>query len=457
MSESRGRWLDASDRPTAWASDLSDALTRDSRRVFVCGPAPDHSELLAAVHGSASVYLEGHWPVVNMNDGRQITWAGGWVGAGTDPQLAARAWDLLQRCLQRTWRDGRVRLLATPATTGRDLWLRTLSTPVARLADCCCATGSWCFPCWLRSICGQGRVETMAQPQGQTGPVSAWVYDMRLAYLACTRGLPVGRPQLATVDQLAALGTYMPAKRYGSWRAPAGWDRAGILPAKAGAQGWCWPLEGQGWVDSAELWAAEQAGWTFTPENDSAGWSAVYWLERGDPLRTWQDRLLQALSDAQKAAPELAKISRSMVRSIVLHTIGSFHGTRHKITQTGETPSDDAQGVRWLGPDAPEQWAWTSYSTGAIWPATVHPEWSGAIWARARAKVLGSERQPGLLQVPAGAALAVRTDSVWTTQQMGWEASDDGKPGRWKLEQQLELPSWPRNGTDLIRAKRGAI
>jgi len=424
-----------------------------ARRVFVCGDVQPGSAVAVASTEARKCYVDGHYPLVVADNGSQVTYAASWFGDGTyGPTRAADVWAWLEAALQQAWRDNGLRLLMTPATTGRDLLVRC-----APAAD----EGGWPvmsaeLQAIVRATAGQGRMETMPARGRQVAAL--YEYDARMAYVALLNELPSGEPEYyrdTLAREWAADHQYNEGRYHVSWRAPRGWAHPGILPAHGpeGIDGpsWVWPAEGEGWCSGAELFTAQRHGWNVSIRE------AHVWPHKVSPFRAWRDRLLRVLAQAEQLDAVSARMVRAAVRGLILHTIGSIHGTPHVTNEYGDQPPADAQAVRMLRDG---RFAWQVTSPPA-WPEMVHPEWSATIWGRARARLVESHRgQAGFVHVDPATLVAFRTDAVYLTAPTGWDEMDDGQtPGRYRLRvhQLGGAMTWPRNGTDLLRLRDLAV
>lgn len=425
------------------------ATWEGAERVYLIGKPPGQRELLAMA-GDGEVYLDGHYPIIKR-DGQQITWAGAWFGeADYTAADANHVYETLSALIAEQWRGQDVGLLATPATTGRDLWVRLVPSgdgwPVLPRST----------QAAIRSNAGQGRIQTFPG----AGVVRLHEYDARLAYLSVTRRMPVGYPvELIDGDaaQWVAAHPYQPARVQVSFRPPNGWGPVGILPVKLRGAGdaWCWPTEagwhGPTWCESSELFVAEKAGWQYKVH------SVIGWERCEDVFRAWQDRLLAVLAAGQQLyaldATRSAMI-RAAVRSLVLHSIGAMHGAPHKVTHVGDDPGGDARSVRMIEGG---RMIWHT-SREPAWPQLSHPEWTATIWGRWRARLLDGPAGTGALHVERGAVVAFRTDAIYTSRPVPeWADADDGKVGRFRLKTITPTVPWPRNGTDILAAKAAAL
>lgn len=442
----------------------------DGARVFVVGPVPRTDQILSLVTSlgvnagvtdsegpspRARVYLDGHYPVVSVDRGR-LTWAASWFGDGAYTVAdCEHVWQYLTDLLSDAWRGNDIELMLTPATTGRDLWLRTIPKgPGYPVLDRPLQTA-------IRAGAGQGRIETF----GGRGIVTLHEYDARLAYLSLTRRMPIGEPvdlHESDAQAWADAHPFAPARYLVSFYVPAGWGsrRPGILPVARSREvdplaGWSWPTEpgrvhGPTWCEGSELALARRYGWSVTIHR------VIGWEQTRDVFAVWQERLLHVLDVGMSQLDDSrhAAMFRSAIRAIALHTIGALNGSPHKVTHVGPSPHDHGQGVRMLRDGS---YTWHTVEPPA-WPQLSHPEWTATIWGRARARLLDAPtgatgHRIGALHLPAGSVVAFRTDAIYTSEPTGWGDDDDGKPGRYRYKGAHGPGPWPRSGTDVLRMK----
>lgn len=383
--------------------------------------------------------------------------AASWFGETlAKPPVLADAWRVLNDAIGNAFPGGL--LLATPSTTGRDLWRRTIgpkqSWPVlsGELREL------------LASTAGQGRIELVDAPDSAAEVPGFTYYDGRLMYAALTWGMPVGEPTLHRAAPLASL-TDEEAERLlagrGRWRVtarvPHGWGRVGLLMAPDGAGGWHYPREwGQTfttWADGSEVLLARRWGWQIATHQ------GITWRE-GKPLNAWRDRLVRLWEWAHDAAQpdvggELAQLVADAVRRMLLFGIGAFAARGHASTHTApaDQPGRVPEGVpvRVVG----DQLVWQQPGELGEWSAAMaHPEWAACIWARARVRLLdapgpaGTERV-GALHVPAPDVIGFRTDALYLAHDPEWP--DDGAVGRFRVKGRLHQPvPWPANVAELL-------
>lgn len=388
----------------------------------------------------------------------EVLSAFGWFGDATAVDCW-HAWAALGDAVRAAFPGGA--LLSTPATTGRDLWRRTIgagkSYPVMsdELREL------------IRSTSGQGRAELLpAARPGQT--VDAFTYlDGRFMYAALTWGLPVGEPTRWTRDahgQLTGRGgphqrangepvlPQLLAQR-GRWlvtaTVPDEWDHVGILPCQRDGGGWRYPsAPGETfttWADACEIGLADRHGWTLELHE------GLTWAE-GKPLNAWTTKLVAMWEQLRKTGHTTAARG---VRAMLLFAIGAFAGGTHMITRscslddTSSVP-DNAR-ARVVG----DQLVWEEPAPATGWAATMaHPEWSAQIWARARVRLLdapgvGTGNRIGALHVPRDRVVAFRTDALYLDGDPSW--GDDDKVGRFRIKGQLAEPViWPADNAQLF-------
>lgn len=433
--------------------------------VYLCGPSFGVEMLrgMVASDPPAGWSAESHYlslpnPVLRYAhlDGRrvEIHRAASFFGEGDyAPELAAASWKTLAALVRGNFDEGRV--LTTPASTGRYLLTRSISGdrewPVLDTAT----------QDFIRATSGQGRVEMF----GREGRGALFQYDGRLAYAALCSQLPAGEPTFDTIRNYA--GWHVPGRYKVSWRVPHDWEERcecgapghrgiGLLPFHDGDQ-WRWPSEpddvfGPSWVDGREVGIALTHGWAVqiherlmfpTPPYPAAMRRNKQPTRRG-PLDAWSEKLSRLRYQTRDPLVHVA------LRSIILFGIGALHGAPRKITHTvsradalaGKIP-DHAANVMPLG----DGFVWTE-TEAARWPEMSHPEWSTAIWARARVALLdcaqaNTKERAGMLHVPADDVVACFTDSLYLTHDPRW--TDDGRVGRlrrvWADEATRPLPT----------------
>lgn len=394
-------------------------------------------------------YYEGATPVMRyVAGGRKVELqhADAWfMGQATyTPAEAARAWALLADALPR--RFDRAVLWNTPATTGRDLWLRKIEPGRA-----------WpVLPVSIRDLItendGQGRIELVDHEPDEI-PLLA-EYDGRLMYAALAWGLPAGIPKWERGDA----HTYEPQTR-GRYlvrvTVPRDWPQPfGLLGIKEGRDGWRYPhAPGERfmtWVDGAELELASHCGWSFEILE------ALTWppYNGKGPLDSWARALVairEQFDDARIGPGREYALVRAALRSIVLHTIGSLHSRAHKVTRFAATPEDLPAESRRVARPEPSGGFSYPVELPAKWEAMQHPELASAIWGRARRRLLAGPGKVGALHA-AGDVLAFRTDAIYVTHYQRW--GDDGRAGRFRLKHHGAGPfPTPRTARELLNLR----
>jgi hypothetical protein len=305
------------------------------------------------------------------------------------------------------------------------------------------------------------------QSRIQLDPVSDrlpafWYLDMRLAYLALVGHLPVG-----PVEHLVARPGHAPilhrrgqAARYRiSFRAPEGWAHLGAFPVQAEGH-LVYPHAAPSvWVDAAELETAFAHGWRAVIHE-------ALLFQRGRPLDTWAARLDRCRQHATRSfgvipdtdtdpdAGDIAALVGRGLRALALFTIGAMHTDRHLITHAVQTPGE-VPAHSWEVERRGGWWTWTERTpVGTDAAQAQHPEWSAAVWARCRRRLLCGPlprpHQPsdgwmvdghaatGAWHLPREWFVACRTDALYLTGNPGWP--DDGRPGAWRVKGALTSP-----------------
>lgn len=374
----------------------------------------------------------------------EVMRASTWFGEGRYSVAdAAHAWYVLRGQMSTAFGKGAI-LLSTPASTGRDMWRRTIgksrdgsqkSYPV--LSDELRAL--------IHATSGQGRREIVP---GDGAPILEFVqYDMRFAYAALAWGMPVGAPEMWGPKELRRLDDddrKALLKRRGRWlvtaTVPTSWDRVGLLPAPAAGEAWCYPAEPgttfTTWASGAELELADRWKWRFEMHEG-------FVFAEGKPLETWRTKLttLYAAAESGEIAAPLAvrQLVRAALRNMVLMSIGAFAARTHMISRAMPITAENTAKL----PDRPirtvgDMYLWEEEGQRSEWSRRLdHPEWAAEIWARCRARLLEAPTgnplvKAGALHVPPGTVLGMRTDALYLSVDPEWP--DDGKPGRYRLK-----------------------
>lgn len=468
-------------RPQARLLDFLEGMPPEVERVFVLGPrigdTPDG--LRAWLTGRSGEWVgEGHYLEDTDShtlrfvgpEGRRLSVvrAAAWLGEGDYlPIDAWSAWSLLGATVASAFPGGT--LLATAASTGRDLLVRSMGENVYPLA-------SPEHQDLIRQTTGQGRTQLLSgcRWEGDDRGLTVWPpdpmpglaeYDGRLMYGALCRELGSGVAEdieaggPASQAALAAEFDERPYRRARyliHWRVPSGWDRVGLVGRWD--DGWTYPSipgnDGTSWVDGAELLLMARYGWPFAIVRRLTLHPPI----GPGPLDRWAKKLVGIrellLMARQEGGGRPYELAAAGARALLLHAIGAFTGSPHLVTKTapldqGARVPNGAIGVRIEG----ETLVWGERQATA-WPELAHPEWSAAVWARCRARLLSGPGDTGALHVPAETVVAFRTDALYLTERQDWP--DDGKAGRLRLVRYVPGPlRWPRSQRELLAMREG--
>jgi hypothetical protein len=282
-------------------------------------------------------------------------------------------------------------------------------------------------------------------------------------YAGCVRELGHGVPTLDRSDEFAG---YTRGRYRVTFQVPDEWEHVGLLGVHDDGKGggWRWPAEpgeeGAAWVDACELRLALDHRWPVKIHE-----RLLFPEHRGRPLDRWSDALVKMRTAVLHRvaigalSPEVGELAAAAVRSIVLHGIGALHGTPHRVTMSSLDPGDvpAAAGSTWRVDGDVHVWA---EDRGQAWPDLVHPEWSSAVWARARCRLLSAPTgtagtYAGALHVDPRTVVAFRTDAVYLAVDPRWP--DDGAAGRLRRRDVIPGPHrWPATSRQLLSIKRAS-
>lgn len=404
----------------------------------------------------APSYYEGTTPILRYvsDDGRKVELHSAleWFGGGNLEEVVG-AWELLELGVAEVFQGAG--LLATPATTGRDLARRMFPRGHEYPAlDDDTQTA-------IRSTLGQARIEG---PQTLLGRYSGdelpglFEYDGRLMYAALCWSMPAGVPFHVERPAWETIDDYSHGRYNVRARVPHDWPHAfGLLGVKDGRDGWRFPARAgesfRTWCDGAELRLARRNGW------DLEIIESLTWPKTVPALRRWSEAMIELRARVGLLAEEggystrVAELARAAVRQMVLTAIGAFQGRPHKVTH--EAPIDDPP------PDMPlervriedDRYQWFTEEPVA-WPAMSHPEWCATVWGRARARLLEAPGGAGALHMRPGTNLvALRTDAIYVDLWQPWE--DDGKAGRFRLRRFTHSSvTTPRSSSALLETRK---
>lgn len=343
-------------------------------------------------------------------------------------------------------------VLSSPASTGRELLLRTLPPghryPV--LADEHLDL--------LHHTTGQGRNELRSEdPAAFPDQVPGlYGYDMRWSYAALCRGIAGSGP--ADLDDGSEFLGWQPARYEVEFTVPEGWNRLGLL----GVHGQGWPATPGArhltWCDARELRLADRWGWKIG-QDVTIRRRLRFTSDKSTPLRTWADKLSELRETwlpAQSAPIAVVELARDMTRTVLLASLGALQGRRQKVTHS--LPQERAAELpRGVVPQVSRSMLIWQTESAAGWREMVHPEWVGQVWAEQRCRLLDTgpkAAQPnvGALHVPLGELLALRTDAVYTTRDPGWH--DTGRVGAFRPQVALPGPiPTPRTLDELLNLR----
>lgn len=443
---------------------LDAALEARASRVMLTGPAmPSDWWLQPTSWEARRIFADHETPAAAYaRDGHvvELRRADEWFGSGDYSRSdAEQAWQLVERALRRSGRTDAA-MFRSPGATGLDLWLRTMGGEVpAPLPDDVQEL--------IRAWAPQHRIELM--PPAQPTMPAVWVLDGRWMYAALLRELGTGPAVMLTAEQAAARAAdpYARGRYLVEFSAPDYWRDArlpGLLLSPAGdnpGDGWHAPMQGVTWCDAAELQLARRYEWATTIREGIA-------LHQGRPLDTWGARLIRA-RESVTIDGELGDMVRAALRSILLHTVGSFHSRGREEQAVTASPMQPPRGDGWQPPtvldDGRAIWRRDAPEPSERQLALRHPEFSAAIWGRAHVRIMetttAAGRRAGVLATPAASLVSIYGDALMTTVLPGWARDpDDGKPGRLRVKGHLCGPiDWPtsaRERDDISRAATAA-
>ena len=250
-------------------------------------------------------------------------------------------------------------------------------------------------------------------------------YDGRAMYLGCCRGLGIAGGKWFQIQGQDILPSERGRARI-IFEAPANWYNIGLFACQNDEGGWVWPMCGETWADLCEIRFAREQGWMVHVEEK------LVWPE-GNPLDLWSERLGRLYIKTKETGNDALA---GCYRAIALHTIGRMHNLGYRTEEIEVSETDDRatvadiRGVTATGVVIAERRS-TNKPTYHC-----HPEWSAAIWSRARLRIAKA-----ILSLPRGSVHAIYGDAIFTTVRSvdgreGWQ--DDGAAGRLRL-----TGSWP--------------
>jgi hypothetical protein len=250
--------------------------------------------------------------------------------------------------------------------------------------------------------------------------------------------------------------------------------------AKDGQRTWCFPREpgetGDTWADGTELrialWPfpqvcpACQIGYRANSGSPCPqhGWH-IHMLERvlftkgGKPLATWAQKLIALRETVTRGAPtpRIGELARAAVRNLLIHAIGSFHGTRRRITHTASEDDPDAIPLHTplslaLTAEGETLYSWEEQRRAPARLDYDRPEWSAQVWARARSRLILHRDMAGTftgaLTLPYAQIVGMRLDALYVTKDPGWP--DNARVGVFRQKwSSLHPAPWPQDEDDL--------
>jgi hypothetical protein len=456
------------------ARDVLTGVPKDVERVFLCGAPPQGPGTNQAMRIRAwgleplgnewRISTKGHYvadtdspcfrfTLPAMSYDVEILFGSSWFGPDIDAMTGHDAWNLLRKKVQRAFPGSE--LLSTPATTGRALWARTIP-----------AGKSWPVMSpelreLIASTSGQGRMELLESAGGIDSCDEFTYLDARFSYAALTWGMPVGEPyhwHARDDTPLTDEAKTVLLKSRGRWRVyftvPASWAHVGILPVKDETGGWTYP-SGPGiihetWADACEVSLAHQAGWSIELLE------GFTWAE-GKPLDMWTTKIKGIHADLRDSYLLEAPAAARGARAMLLHAIGAFATRAHLISRSVSLDQEDKVPDNARVTVVGGELVWEEPAKQSTWTLNQsHPEWSAAIWARARVRLLDSPGanggRVGALHVPRDEIIAFRTDAIYLNADPGWP--DDGKIGRFRVKGKIrETRPWPQTNTELFQLR----
>lgn len=399
----------------------------------------------------------------------EVARASAWFGEGDyEAREAARAWHTLRTMIADAFGQDAI-LLSTPATTGRDMWRRSIGKSRDGSAKSYPVLSDELRQL-IQSTSGQGRREIVDGPP----LIGAFVqYDMRFAYAALAWGMPVGEPVMTTGRGWAAYSEEdqdRALKMRGRWlvraTVPPGWQHVGVLPAPAagGDRLWTYPrTPGQTfttWASGSEASLARQHGWHLEVLEG-------FTFQEGKPLNLWRDKLVAmyyaAERELERTPSDVAALIRAALRSMVLMTIGAFASRTHKVTRSAPVTPDAVLPTHVPVREVDGTYLWEEEGEVSEWNRRLaHPEWSAEIWARCRVRLLDARtgqagERAGALHVDPASVIGMRTDALYLSTDPQWR--DSGEVGQYRLKGRITgqgVADRPRDDASLSRMKDAA-
>ncbi len=236
-------------------------------------------------------------------------------------------------------------------------------------------------------------------------------------------------------------------------RVPDSWHHIGLLKAPGGEvideTGHYPNTPGNtftNWTTADELALAIDNGWYIKIHE------RIVWPHPDtDPLATWRKNLVELRSEVDDPLLQAA------IRSVVLHTIGSFHRPytyEEKMALRSQISPDQIPRGSQILVSHPRELRWIEKVplSSADRQKFVHPEWSATVWGRARRRLAEFA-----LQLPYEDVVCLMTDCVWSAILPDWIPIEDNvKPGVFRLKDHISDPwEWPIDSASMRAAAIG--
>jgi hypothetical protein len=335
----------------------------------------------------------------------------------------------------------------TPAQTGRELLLYSLPKGVE-------------YPLLARYLqellhhnMYQNRIETLS-PKTEVLDNGVYVIDGVWFYAGCISHLPVGPVYHDNQNELLVVrrksdgkyAAHIPGFYNVDITVPDNWHHIGLAKENTVS-------------DTGEAHYPNEPGYTFSNWVSAAEAALMYdngWHIHINERIIWPDtdRITDPLAPLREKlvnfrATSTNEYHKNAIRSILLHTIGSFNSIG--VIKEQFTPYDGLP-LR----EEPYKGEYRHTQGGIEWYALVpfdspkrlkfvHPEWSATVWGRARAKLAEFA-----LKLPFNDVVALRADAIWSASKL--ESGDTSKPGSFREKAHIPGPwSWPKSGAELRR------
>lgn len=385
---------------------------------------------------------------------------GNYFGEETNIDAMHEALNTLEQKLEQVFNADGYKLLGdTPAQTGRELLLVSLPKEkrYPRLPDDILETIIHNF--------GQGRIETFS-PKQEILENGVYTIDGRWMYASCLSHLPVGpcyhdkqNEFLGVYTKEGKLAPKCPGFYNVTVRVPENWYHIGLIKApqrkiRTDKSGYYPNTPGEtftNWTTANELALALDNGWHIHI-NERIVWP----YEETDLLAMWRRKLVDFRAEIEQELDKhyslVGALHKDAIRSIVLHTIGSFH--KVYTFEDHVTPGEELP----LPPNVKPYGTPIRILKGLSWREAIplssfrqpfiHPEWSATVWGRARAKLAEFS-----LRLPYEDIVSLMTDCVWCASLPEWVAQEDTeKPGcfRQKGDKVPGPWNWPKKHADMV-------